>query len=103
MVFLYRRIFPTRAVRLGSTILGAVCIAWFLATEVANLIVLYKPPAGTTQGRLALARIGSIVTSACNCVIDAATVALPVRDVCRLQLTRQKRLGVFGIFLLGGM
>ena len=84
-----------------------MCIVWFVGVEVMNLIIMYKPPGeeagGTTESRLAVASISFIVNSACNCVIDAATVALPIRDVSRLQLSRRKKYCVGGIFLLGGV
>jgi hypothetical protein len=80
---------------------------WFIAIEALNFAVC-TPIAYTWDrtiegGHCIVATSAVIVIGAANVAIDAATVCLPIRDVIGLQLPRQKKIVVFGIFAIGGM
>ncbi|TGJ87928.1 hypothetical protein E0Z10_g877 [Xylaria hypoxylon] len=101
------RIFPTTIVRRGGYILATTCLVWFVAIEVLNL-TLCKPIAymwdQTIEGGYCIASpVGLIVLGALNVVIDAVTVGLPLHEVMKLNLSREKRCFVFGIFCIGGI
>lgn len=44
-----------------------------------------------------------MVPGAFNVALDAAAVGLPVYEVMKLNLSRKKKLVVFGVFLIGGL
>ncbi|KAI8948657.1 hypothetical protein F4801DRAFT_441755 [Xylaria longipes] len=106
VIIFYFRIFPTKTVRRGGYILAAVCLAWFVSIEALNLATC-KPIAymwdRSIKGRCISAPEGVIIPGAANVIIDAVTVTLPIREVKKLNLSREKKLVVFGVFLIGGI
>ncbi|KAJ2988017.1 hypothetical protein NUW58_g4196 [Xylaria curta] len=107
VIIFYFRIFPTKIVRRGGYILAVTCIAWFIAIEVLNLATC-KPIAymwdKTIEGGICIsAPEGVIVPGAFNVVIDAVTVGLPIHEVIKLNLSREKKWIIFGVFLIGGI
>ncbi len=101
------RVFPTPIIRRGGYILAAACIAWFITLEGLNL-ALCKPIAymwdQTIPGGHCVSSPASvIVPGAFNVVIDAATVGLPIYEVMKLKLSKEKKCSIIGIFSIGGM
>jgi hypothetical protein len=103
----YLRVFPTTTVRHGGYILAAVCVAWFITIEALTLAtctpVAYMWDPDIKGGHCISAQSAVIVISAANVVIDAVTVGLPLHEVLKLNLSREKKLGIFGVFLIGAM
>lgn len=107
VIIFYFRIFPTNAVRRGGYILVGICAAWFVAIEALNLAtctpIAYMWDQTIPGGHCITAPEGVIVLGALNVIIDAVTVALPIHEVLKLNLSREKKVIIFGIFLIGGM
>ncbi|KAI1748158.1 hypothetical protein F4782DRAFT_385209 [Xylaria castorea] len=106
VIIFYFRIFPTTIVRRGGYILAAVCVAWFVAIEALNLATC-KPIEymwnRSIEGHCINAPEGVIILGAANVIIDAVTVTLPIHEVMKLNLSREKKLVIFGVFLIGGI
>lgn len=107
VIIFYFRIFPTTAVRRGGYIIVGICAAWFVAIEALNLAtctpIAYMWDPTIPGGHCITAPAGVIVLGALNVVIDAVTVALPIHEVIKLNLSREKKFVIFGVFLIGGM
>ncbi|KAI1190762.1 hypothetical protein F5B17DRAFT_427238 [Nemania serpens] len=107
VIIFYFRIFPTNAVRRGGYILVGICAAWFVAIEALNLAtctpIAYMWDQTIPGGHCITAPEGVIVLGALNVIIDAVTVALPIHEVLKLNLSREKKVIIFGIFLIGGI
>ncbi|KAI1122429.1 hypothetical protein F5Y10DRAFT_75871 [Nemania abortiva] len=107
VIIFYFRIFPTAIVRRGGFILAGTCLAWFVAIEALNLATC-KPIAfmwdrTIKDGHCISAPAGVIVLGAFNVAIDAVTVGLPIHEVIKLNLSREKKYVIFGVFLIGGI
>ncbi|KAI0467447.1 hypothetical protein F4859DRAFT_506806 [Xylaria cf. heliscus] len=106
VIIFYFRIFPTKIVRRGGYILAATCLAWFVAIEALNLATC-KPIAymwdRSIDGTCISAPEGVIILGAANVLIDAVTVTLPIHEVIKLNISREKKLVIFGVFLIGGI
>ncbi|KAF2969088.1 hypothetical protein GQX73_g4486 [Xylaria multiplex] len=107
VILFYFRIFPTKIVRRGGYILAAICVAWFVAIEVLNLTLCKPIPymwdRSIEGGHCISSPVGVIVPGAFNVVIDAVTVGLPIHEVRKLNLSREKKCCVFAIFCIGGI
>ncbi|GAB1316522.1 Rhodopsin domain-containing protein [Madurella fahalii] len=102
---MYRRIFSTPQFRKACLILMAVSTAWFIATQVANLVMCIPIESfwiRTMPGRCLNFNLFSLITGIADIVIDTAILLLPVRAVISLQMPRRTKIMVSGIFLLGG-
>ncbi|KAI1116730.1 hypothetical protein F5Y14DRAFT_53802 [Nemania sp. NC0429] len=107
VVIFYFRIFPTTTIRRGGYVLVGICAAWFIAIEALMLatctpIAFMWDPA-IAGGHCVKTPAGAIVLGALNVIIDAFTVALPVHEVFKLNLSRKKKLIISGVFLIGGL
>ncbi|KAI0552407.1 hypothetical protein F4679DRAFT_88309 [Xylaria curta] len=106
VIIFYFRIFPTTIVRRGGYILAVVCVAWFVAIEALNLATC-KPIEfmwnRSIKGHCISAPEGVIILGAVNVIIDLVTVTLPIHEVMKLNLSREKKLVIFGVFLIGGI
>lgn len=110
MLTFYWRVFPTRTVQVGCIILGTASILWVVAVEIATILQCLPVYAFWTPALQLLSTTKCINTilfllanSILNTVIDLATIILPVGEILKLQVSRSKKWGVCGIFLLGGM
>jgi hypothetical protein len=106
----YWRIFPTKTVRWGCYILGTMCILWTVVIQIANFLQC-RPLAAFWHLELQALPTTKCIdpilyflgNSIANCIIDLATIMLPIRDVMKLHTTTKKKIGIAGIFFLGGM
>jgi hypothetical protein len=101
----YRRIFPTPQYRRLSLIVMGLATAWFIGTEVANLVICVpfdifwhrmKP------GRCLNFNLFYLINGIAETIIDTIILALPVRAVFNVQVPLKTKILVSGIFLLGG-
>ncbi|KAH9907260.1 hypothetical protein F4778DRAFT_777696 [Xylariomycetidae sp. FL2044] len=106
----YWRIFPTRTVKVGCIVLGSLSIGWCVAILVTNLVQCRPIRAYWDQELQLLPETQCIDVilyffgnSIANCVIDLATLMLPIHETLKLQTTRSKKLGIVSIFILGGV
>ncbi|KAI0810059.1 hypothetical protein GGR55DRAFT_695856 [Xylaria sp. FL0064] len=106
----YRRIFPTRVVRIGTLIIGAACIAWFIPIIILDFAQCRPLKA------FWLVELQALPTTKCinpfqsffgnsiaNSIIDFSTLSLPIREVFQLQTTTRRKINIAFVFLLGGM
>jgi hypothetical protein len=105
---MYRSIFPTYLVNIGTYVLGAVVLAWWLAVILVTFLQC-RPLSGlwdifTATEAKCLDRLGLFLGNAIpNIVIDVFILVLPLLEVARLQMTNAKKIGILAIFLLGGV
>ncbi|KAI1316815.1 hypothetical protein F5Y16DRAFT_393058 [Xylariaceae sp. FL0255] len=106
----YRRIFPTRTVRLGSFIIGAACIAWCISITILDFTQCRPLRAAWDIELQALptTKCISAVTvflsnSIANSVIDFCTLTLPINEVLKLQMSARQKIHISIIFLLGSL
>lgn len=108
LLSLYRRIFGTEDFRRKSLIVGAACIMWFLAESCAGILqcrpfhAAFDPELLFTDHCIDLQAYYWGVTAA-NFALDIIIICLPIREVWQLQLTLRQKLGLVGVFLLGGL
>lgn len=107
---LYWRIFPTRSMKISCAILGSICIAWTVSVQIVNVIQCRPLHAfwDTELQQLPDTKcldfnLYFLGNSTANCIIDLATLTLPIREVLRLQMSTSRKLGICVVFLLGGV
>ena len=103
---LYRRIFTVRNFQRASLVTGLVVVAFAIAAEVAAL--LSCRPVTKFWSRLEPGYCFNfdtyyVAVQVIDVVIDTIILALPVRMVSKLQLSRTDKATILGIFLLGGL
>lgn len=106
VLFFYRRIFfITKGYQRASLAVMAVATAWFIATQIVNLLTCQ--PIDSFWRRLKVGtclnfNVMFLVTGIFDTVIDMVILLLPVRMALALQLPMRTRIAVAGIFALGG-
>lgn len=107
ILYMYRRIFPIDEFFLQSQIVGALVIVWWLVGTVLTIVSCLPfrrfwtgPIAG---GYCFDFNIYWMSMGAVELVIDSLLLVLPVRMVLGLQLSRQQKILVVGIFTIGGL
>ncbi|KAK8037711.1 hypothetical protein PG991_001057 [Apiospora marii] len=104
------KMFPTRTVKSGCTILGLACAAWWTAIFILNFtqcrpleafwhIELQALPTTKCIDPILAFFANSVV----NCIIDFFTVTLPIQEVMKLQTTTRRKVNISIVFLLGGI
>lgn len=109
LVFIWR-IFPTPTVRIGFITLSSITIAWAVSVQMVNLLQCRPLHAIWDIQLQALSSthcldfiIYYLSSSIANSVIDFATLMFPIQEILKLQMPRSRKIGMCGIFLLGGM
>lgn len=105
---MYRRIFAVDpSFRLRSLLLDVVVFAFWLAATIATLLncrpLRYSWIGLSMEEYCFNYNIFWMATGAAEVAIDTAILALPVRMVLGLQLSRKSKVYVVFIFLLGGL
>ncbi|KAK8007841.1 hypothetical protein PG989_001831 [Apiospora arundinis] len=106
----YWKMFPTRTVKVGCTLLGFACVAWWIAIFILNFtqcrpleafwrIELQALPTTKCIDPILAFFANSIV----NCIIDFFTVIMPIQEVLKLQTTTRRKVNISIVFLLGGV
>ncbi|MCJ1403436.1 hypothetical protein MMC11_006659 [Xylographa trunciseda] len=106
LLILYHRIFITPGFRLATKVLGVVMILWWIGTFLADTLICipissnWDPtvPAHCGNKQL-LAKIPPIPWIATDLIV----LLMPVPMVWKLHLPRLQRIGLAGLFLLGGL
>lgn len=104
ILFLYRRIFAVSSFRKITNILIAICLVWFVAAEITDL--LYCIPIQrfwdpTIEGSCFNFPVYFLAMELIDLLLDVAIICLPIKTILGLHLSLQKRLALLGIFLLG--
>ena len=105
---MYRRIFAVdRAFRLQSLFLGITIFAFWVAATAGTFVNLR--PGCHSWVNLSMSihclsfNVFWMATGIAEILIDALLLALPVRMILGLQLSRKSKASVVFIFLLGGL
>ena len=107
ILFFYRRIFPSRQFALIEIILGSVMIGWWLSLVFAVIFschpVNYFWNKSVPNGHCINENILAYGVTAVNIVTDLAVLCLPIPWLWTLQMPLSRKLGLIGIFCLGGL
>lgn len=105
-LLLYLRIFPTKWLRAGIWMAGAVVTAWMIAIEFALVFQCHPVQLAwdkEVQGKCLETRSLYIAQSIPTIIFDVVILMLPMPLVWRLQSGWRAKLGVTGMFLMGGL
>ncbi|KAI3337158.1 hypothetical protein HD806DRAFT_475858 [Xylariaceae sp. AK1471] len=109
LAFLWR-IFPTPTVKIGCIILSSLSIAWAISVQIMSFLQCRPLRAFWDRELQTLPEtqcldfvLCYLGTAIANSFIDLATLALPIQEILKLRISRPKKIGVCGIFLLGGI
>ena len=104
----YRHIFATKKFCITAHVISVICVLWLLAGILynildcdpieANYVVTYP-----TLEHCAPFGIYFFFHELLNSLIDVAILAMPCVVIRRLRLTKQQKVQVIGVFLLGGL
>ncbi|KAI9803327.1 MAG: hypothetical protein M1825_002118 [Sarcosagium campestre] len=105
ILLLYWRLFPTRGFRLGTYIVGAIVVIWWLEVELVTIFQC-KPISylwdKSGKGRcLDLRGAFSIANAPPNIGIDVILLAMPIGKVWQLRVEKRVKIALSGVFLLG--
>lgn len=106
ILFFYRRIFfITVGYRRASLAIMLVSTAWFIATQIANLLMCQPIDSfwiRTKPGKCMNFNVMFLGTGIVDTLIDLAILLLPIRMAFTLHLPMRTKVAVAGIFALGG-
>lgn len=108
LLFLYRRCFPTQVFKRMSMVVGALYIIWFIAAVLFDIFqcrpftAAFDPGLAFSNQCIDLQSFYWGITVA-NLLLDVIILALPLRVVWALKLSKQARVRLSCIFLLGSM
>lgn len=106
ILLFYRRIFSTGRFLLVTLIVGITCLVWYVA-EVLVSIFQCRPIAGAWDKSISSQCLdfGSLYygIAGSNLALDVLVLALPIKMIWGLTLAKKHRVGLCGIFLLGGL
>jgi hypothetical protein len=108
ILLMYRRIFSIDpSFRMRSLLLLGVVSAFWLAVTIATLLncrpLKYSWIGLSWEQYCFNYNIFWMITGVMEVVIDISILALPVRMVLQLQLSRKRRFSIMFVFLLGGL
>ncbi|KAF9876657.1 hypothetical protein CkaCkLH20_06065 [Colletotrichum karsti] len=105
----YWRVFPTSFMQKGIYTLSAACLGWMIAIFITNCLqcrpLSYTWEQTTNPGTgtcidLILYFVGNSIA---NSLIDILTLALPIRETMKLQVSSSRRVGICCVFALGSL
>lgn len=103
---LFHRIFITPAFRLATKILGGIMLFWWIGTIFADTLICI-PIAHNWNPRIPAhcgnKQLLAIIPPIPWIVTDLVILLMPLPMVWKLQLPRLQRVGLAGLFLLGGL
>lgn len=111
ILLLYRSVFTlqNRRFRIAWFIVLSYNIAFLIASIVASLLQClpisygWQRIYGHTSGRCINIKAGAVSTAALSTAADVALLILPIPTLLNLQMPYKQKLGLCGIFLLGGL
>ena len=105
VLILYYRIFIPRGFRYLTIALGVISVLWWLGTFLSDILIClpveynWNPTVPATCGNK---QILWIIPPIPWIITDFAVVALPLPMIWKLHMPRYQRVGLIGLFLLGG-
>lgn len=103
---LYHRIFITPAFRLATKIIGVIITFWWIGTILADILICIPVEHGwnpTIPGHCVNKKLLFIIPPIPWIVTDLAVLFMPLPMVWKLQMPRLQRVGLAGLFILGGL
>ena len=106
ILLFYKRLFPQRSVRITLWTIGAIVLAWQVAGLLAFFFqckTLHNAWDFTTSGEcidISKLWIGNAIT---NIIMDLILVALPMPLIWNLQITKNQKVALSGVFLVGAL
>jgi hypothetical protein len=107
ILLMYRRIFSVDYFRLESLLVGIIVVVWWIVGTIATIIsclpidrLWMGPSAG---GYCFDFNIFWMAMGAVELVVDILILLLPVNVILGLRMSKQQRVLLVGIFLLGGL
>ncbi|KAI0812924.1 hypothetical protein GGR55DRAFT_687821 [Xylaria sp. FL0064] len=105
IITLYRQLFPTRLMLFSTMLLAIFVILWGIALLLVTIFSC-TPVHGFWDIDVPSKCVNSkwffIGNAIPNILADLLLLILPIRDVWKLQLSRVSKIGVSGMFILGG-
>jgi hypothetical protein len=106
LLSLYRRVFDTPGYRQIALGIMVVSTLWFIGAMIGNFVICI--PFDSFWNRLKPGKclnfnIYALAIGVIEVVLDAVTLALPLRVVLGLHVPTHKKVALTGIFLLGGL
>ena len=105
LLFFYRRIFATKTFHYLSIVMGVFLIGWWISYVVA-VIMSCKPVNAfwdqSIQGHCLNERTLAYGLTATELIMNIALVVMPIPWIIRLNLPREKKFAIGGVFMLGG-
>ena len=103
---LYRRIFATPTFKKTTVVVGAACIAWFIAEIFTDIFQCHPfkeafDPLNLYSGRCFDLRAYYWGITATNLGLDMVMLYLPLHMVWKLQLAIKQKFVLSAIFLIG--
>ncbi|KAL9118458.1 MAG: hypothetical protein Q9187_004996, partial [Circinaria calcarea] len=105
VLFLYRRLFPPKNLRKALIIVGAVVLCYNVAAVFVVIFQCYPIQANwdpTVSGHCINYGHFVLLIGILNILSDVAILSLPLPVLWRLQISRNQKWVLSGIFLLGG-
>ena len=108
ILILYRRIFITAAFKRSTLIVGAAVMIWFIVALFTDLFqcrpfqAAFDPELLFTKQCINLQAYYWGVTGS-KLILDVVMLYMPLHMVWGLKLRTRQKIGLSGIFLLGGM
>ena len=110
ILLLYRTIFVTPNFRRITSVVGILCLLWFIAMLLATIFQCHPIKAAWNQlsvieGSGHCLKSGRYIFGyeLTNVFIDVCILCLPIYMIRRLQLPLRRKITVSSIFLLGGL
>lgn len=107
ILLMYRRIFSVDYFRLESLLVGIIVVVWWIVGTIATIISclpidrLWMGP--SVGGYCFDFNIFWMAMGAVELVVDILILLLPVNVILGLRMSKQQRVLLVGIFLLGGL
>ncbi|PLB47435.1 hypothetical protein P170DRAFT_478283 [Aspergillus steynii IBT 23096] len=106
VLLFYRRMFPTRTIKILLIVLSVLSTIWFLLITLFSIfqcMPVRKAWDPTVPGKCIPHLDIFIGMQATNIFLDIAVLCLPISAVMDLNISRSRRIAVAGIFSLGGL
>lgn len=108
VLYFYHRVFPTHRFRLFSTIIGVVCIIWFIAFIFLQFftcvpLAFYWNKAIPNGHCINSNYVAYFGTSPLDILTNIAILVLPIPYLWNLQMERARKIAIIGIFVLGSL
>ncbi|KAI9805659.1 MAG: hypothetical protein M1833_005151 [Piccolia ochrophora] len=106
IILFYRRIFQTRRFRLVSLCVAILVAMFYTAALIVRIFActpISKLWNSSLEGRCVNLYYQLLIIGILNIFFDVLILALPVPMVLRLRLSTARKVGLIGVFMLGGL